>query len=548
MKNIIILFFLCINSISLWGCKETQNTVPIDTLKEWTSLTKAEFEETTIIDDIEIHKKTLIDLETGYFYSVMFDQNNSNYHYLSYQDNSFYHIVDSVAKIFNYKKSSSVLDYLGIGFVFEEKEYNFEANKCRFAVFGYNLNDLFNLLECELNNNIKANKNAMIYITIINDNNQINYIDIDFSNCFLSNYKNIVKRIKLKGNNFEEVNQPLYDNVKDLNFSKGETLEMYVLEMNYQYGDAIFFKSGNFEMLIDSGQFEDGPYVNDFINEYCEDNILEVLVATHHHADHIGGFYNGALDGINSVGFILDYGYKFRGNNFAANYLNIVDYYTKKTSDKAFYASAYDSINYLNGAYKTYRFAEEFTLEVLNTGQYLPTSVINSSANPNDNSVVFILTFGNTTYFLNGDLSGYGDANLIKNKEAREVSVYKAAHHGAVSNNSNSADLLNILNPKVAVVSTASFGTTLAYTQDHPREPVIARLLATKYLKESKNLYVNTTMGTINVSSDGINEPTVKGFGATVGYTYQGVQVSGEANMKYVDTTLYKIRNGIIRP
>ena len=84
-------------------------------------------------------------------------------------------------------------------------------------------------------------------------------------------------------------------------------LEIYILEMCGIYGDSIYLKQGDVDVLIDAGWDTDGEYVRDFVDAYCEDGTLDLLVATHPHGDHVGGM-SLALSNVENVANIIDYG------------------------------------------------------------------------------------------------------------------------------------------------------------------------------------------------------------------------------------------------
>lgn len=457
--------------------------------------------------------------------------------YLTYQNNSVYLIHGATPKKTTYE-ANSILGFLGIDKILEAAK-NYKLKNSITYLMETNLEAVYDMLLLDLyieEEKVNSN-NADIALEI--EDKQIKSINITFSDLANElNYKAITKTITFKEYKNEE---KIYPNIVpleaiDLGFDKGETLEMYVIEMNEQYGDSILFKSGNFEMLIDAGTSSDGRNVNEIVSEKVSDGILEVVIATHHHADHTGGF-NYALDGIENVGFFLDYGYRYS----ASAYMSQLSKYRSKG---ARYCSAYDSVNGKNGCSNIYTLDDNFSIKVLDTGQYLDSTVKNPSDNPNAQSVAIILTYGEITYYLAGDLAEEGEANLIEgNQIEEEITVYKASHHGSASHGSNSQKFLNLVNPKIAVISAAIYRQDLS-EQNHPSEMTIQRLLETKYLQESKNVYLNATMGTIKLETDGNSLPTVSGFGAKRGYMVAGQKVLGENNLRYVDTKMYSIRNG----
>lgn len=335
------------------------------------------------------------------------------------------------------------------------------------------------------------------------------------------------------------------------NVSTSSSLDTYVIEMIKEYGDSIYIKSGDFDMLIDAGQYEDGPNVNSILSNYCTDKKLDVLIATHGHADHLGGFNNGALNSIEKIGLIIDFGYK---DNGAEYYQRVKQKFILEGSD---YYSAYDCVNNLNGASKKYKFSDDLILEVINTNQYRKTNEIlsrNEYNAENDFSVVVKLTFKQNTYLFTGDLAGaLGNKfnSALMSEDLKNVTVYKAAHHGATSNESNNLKLLNYLNPKICVSSAAIINQyephdyTDTLTGDiiyqHPRPYFVRWVLNTPTIISTKNYYYNGTMGTIHLNDNGIDIPTVTGFGAQRGYyDPYGVKVVGEENLIFSETQMYK--------
>jgi len=93
----------------------------------------------------------------------------------------------------------------------------------------------------------------------------------------------------------------------------------------------------------------------------------------------------------------------------------------------------------------------------------------------NDSSVVAKLTFGNSSFFLPGDITEKTEKKLIsENSSAEKIqqlrsSVLKVAHHG--SKNSTSREFLEEVLPEIAVISV---GKNNSY--GHPHEKVLRRL------------------------------------------------------------------------
>jgi hypothetical protein len=76
------------------------------------------------------------------------------------------------------------------------------------------------------------------------------------------------------------------------NEGEDEPLEIRFIEMQQVYGDSIFIKKGNVEILIDSGYEYDGNTVKQIVEQYCPDNRLDMLMLSHSDGDHIDGLSN----------------------------------------------------------------------------------------------------------------------------------------------------------------------------------------------------------------------------------------------------------------
>ena len=84
-----------------------------------------------------------------------------------------------------------------------------------------------------------------------------------------------------------------------------EELSIHFLELGNKYtGDCTLIKVGDTEVLIDAGSRQSSATtIRSYVDTYCEDGVLEYVIATHADQDHIAGFvgtksgaaYNGIL-------------------------------------------------------------------------------------------------------------------------------------------------------------------------------------------------------------------------------------------------------------
>ncbi|MBE6142774.1 MAG: hypothetical protein E7177_02145 [Erysipelotrichaceae bacterium] len=343
------------------------------------------------------------------------------------------------------------------------------------------------------------------------------------------------------------------------NEGEDEPIEVYFLEMTQIYSDSIFIKKGNVEVLIDAGYQYDGQYVNKVLTQYCTDNRLDLLMASHSDGDHIDGYAN-ALETMGDVSLMIDY-----GGNGSGNVLNARNKYTAKGMK---YYSAYDCVNGIGDAQTRYYLTKDFYVDVLNTGNYIAS---NEKSAGNANSLAVIFHYKDFSFFTGGDLTTESEKDLLKNEVLPEVTLFKAHHHG--SNGSNSAELLNTINPKAVAISAARasrYGITYTgpkesdtYNLDaasgHPYENAIKNIYSAPNISQNLNVYWNAVNGTMKFTSYGEDDfeftgsKTMKGYYDLSKTNGVGVwnstlndfenRVTGEENFKFHETVAFKARN-----
>lgn len=498
-------------------------------------------------NEVSSTRITNVDFDNSYFYSKI----NDNYS-IQYNNSIFYKVLNE-----KYTKldisASNTYDLTGITNLFSSNNYKISNNVAKRNITSPEISSysqVFDNVNLDLNTNYKYNPSSIMKVAINLENNDIKSIDLDLSLVFGSYFSSLTKTITFSNDNFTKVefNNEASDSInKDFLVQTASKIDTYVIEMIQEYGDSIYIKSGDFDMLIDAGQYQDGANVDKILSEKCIDKKLDVLVATHGHADHLGGFEGGALNSINEVGMIIDFGYV---DNGSYGYKSVKESFINKGAK---YFSAYDCVYGLNDASKVFKFSDDLKIEVLNTGQYAKTNTVLTSEEykaENDFSVVIKLTFKNNTYLYTGDLSGELEnkfsTELLK-EDIKDMTVYKAAHHGASSHNSNNQDFLNYINPKICVSSAAIVDSDQPYDHSingeikvqHPRPAFVRWILNTPTIIKTKQYYFNGTMGTIYLSDDGDNLPIVNGLGATKGYSINNVKVTGEENLVFYKTRMY---------
>lgn len=198
---------------------------------------------------------------------------------------------------------------------------------------------------------------------------------------------------------------------------------------------------GGANMLIDAG---DGKYGHtDHIVQYLKAQgigKINVFVATHPHADHIGGAVQ-ILDTF-PVGAVWDSGY-VQGSKLQQRFLqtiktNRIPYHKAKAGEKTSVGGVDISI-----------------LAPSREGE-----------GPNNNSVVLYVKYGKTSFFLPGDMEEEERSTI---RAIPKADVYKAAHHG--SRNGTDAAMLDSMRPRYIVYS---YKPGNSYGHPHPETVSIA--------------------------------------------------------------------------
>jgi len=242
-----------------------------------------------------------------------------------------------------------------------------------------------------------------------------------------------------------------------------ETGNLQVHFIDVGQGDAILIDLGATEVLIDAGQ--KSPGVTDYIDDYV-DGHLEVVIATHPHADHIGGLIE-----------VLD---EFDVDNV---WVNGDEAISKTYTD--FMAEANDEGKQVHEARRGDTIvADTLTFDVLNPIDPL-------FDNTNDNSIVLSLSYGGIDFLFTGDAEVAAEAGMIAAGVLSDIDILKVGHH--CSRTASSPAFLNVTKPEVAVYMAA-----VGNTYGHPHTESISALQSI-----GATIYGTDTLGTIVISTDG---------------------------------------------
>lgn len=238
----------------------------------------------------------------------------------------------------------------------------------------------------------------------------------------------------------------------DVEVIKNEELSIHFLMLGNKYtGDSVYIKAGETDVLIDAGSKRDSATtISSYIDQYCSDGVLEYVVATHAHEDHIAGFVG--QDGKNNGIFdkyvcntIIDFTRKNTTSGVSADYITKRD---KEVAQGANRYSALDCVKNQNGAQKTFELSEGITMTILYQKFYEQ-----KASEENDYSVCLLISNRNSHYLFTGDLELEGEESLVENNpDLPEVELYKGGHHG--SKTSSNEILMSKIKPKCVCVCT----------------------------------------------------------------------------------------------
>ncbi len=252
---------------------------------------------------------------------------------------------------------------------------------------------------------------------------------------------------------------------------KDGLLKIYFLDVGQ--GDAIFIEAPNGnQVLIDGGP--DNSVLSELgrVMPFYDKNI-DVVLMTHSDADHAAGLVE-----------VLD--------RYDVKNIIYSDIIRKSSLYKAWQeavvkeeASVIEPV-----AGRTIDLGNDATITILHPAESLSGKVMEKV---NNNSVIAMLTYGETEVLLTGDIEAKTERQIILSEADIDADILKVAHHG--SKTSTTEEFLSAISPQVAVIQV---GAKNRY--GHPTREVLKRLenYDIKY-------YRNDLDGTVKLVSDGKN-------------------------------------------
>ncbi|MFC2033772.1 MBL fold metallo-hydrolase [Chloroflexota bacterium] len=239
-----------------------------------------------------------------------------------------------------------------------------------------------------------------------------------------------------------------------------EELKVYFIDVGQ--GDSILIDLAEIEILIDGGGKSPGvvPFLRDYV-----DGALEVVVATHPHADHIGGLIS-----------VL--------SSFEVEEI----WHNGDTSTSQTFSQFMAGVN-SEGAEVTVALVGdtievgELVLDVLHPAD--------TKGSTNSNSIVLRLTYGEIDFLFEGDAEQEAEGEMLEAGLLGDIEVLKIGHH--CSKTASSVAFINLIRPEIAVYM-AKEGNSYG----HPHQEALDTLGAV-----GAGVYGTDVHGNVVITTDG---------------------------------------------
>lgn len=243
--------------------------------------------------------------------------------------------------------------------------------------------------------------------------------------------------------------------------------KMLVHYIDVGQGDSILIQVNNKNLLIDAGPNSDKKKLLNYLSALNLE-ILDYVIATHPHEDHIGNMDNV----INNYNVLTFYSPKVQS--------------TTKTFEKMVESlkSKNLKINVIKKGTDSIDLGKNTKVTVFSPNK-------DSYEDLNDYSPVMKIEYGKTSFLFTGDAQKDVEKEILAANEDISADVLKVGHHGSSTSTTN--DFLKKVNPSLGVISV---GQDNSY--NHPNNDTIKRLNENKVI-----VYRTDKDGTVVLSSDG---------------------------------------------
>ncbi|MCI1768578.1 MAG: MBL fold metallo-hydrolase [Mageeibacillus sp.] len=242
----------------------------------------------------------------------------------------------------------------------------------------------------------------------------------------------------------------------------GNAASVTVSFIDVGQGDSVFIDDGTYEVLIDAGTADKGRLVSDYIKPYV-DGDLDLVIATHAHADHVGGLTQVIND--YKVDEIID-----SGDTAASK------------AWQNYHAAAVSEQLQIHSRLRHDCVHGQRRIHTDNRGA-------GRGRKSQQRQRVRPVHLGKVKVLLTGDSEEAAEAVIAK--KVGDVDVFKAGHHG--SRTANSMALLSAIKPEYVVVSCGA-----GNTYGHPHTQALENFASVGAVT-----YGTVKSGTVVMTTDG---------------------------------------------
>jgi competence protein ComEC len=255
---------------------------------------------------------------------------------------------------------------------------------------------------------------------------------------------------------------------KPSDLDQKNVVSLHVIDVGQADAVVLTCQDGSIGMIVDSGDKKEDAgfarmkaYLAKLAERSPQKKSVPLFVATHPDADHIGG----------GTWVLSEFAVKtFLDNGMPVGtktYLNL-----RALAQKQAAAGSLSFVHAGKSA-RSFDVCPGVVAEVVS-----PAGLFSACENKNECSVVMKVTHGAVSFLLTGDAGKEQEGGLISDDGAAPKlgsTVLKVGHHGSV--NSTTQDFLSAVRPACAVVSSGKPGEGSNERYNHPRLPVVRRLL-----------------------------------------------------------------------